>query len=105
MASDARSLPAPGSLNSWHQISSALRIAGRYRSFCSSVAWGRGWQARLAEGRWVGIHWPRAYGGRGASPLEVAIFNTEYARARAPQPVNRVGINLTGPTPPRRRPT
>jgi alkylation response protein AidB-like acyl-CoA dehydrogenase len=62
------------------------------------VAWGRAWQARLAEGRWVGIHWPREYGGRGASPLEVAIFNTEYARARAPQPVNRVGINLTGPT-------
>ena len=62
------------------------------------VAWGRRWQAQLAEGRWVGVHWPRAYGGRGASPLEVAIFNTEYARARAPQPVNRVGINLTGPT-------
>ena len=62
------------------------------------VAWGRRWQAQLAAGRWVGIHWPRAYGGRGASPLEVAIFNTEYARARAPQPVNRVGINLTGPT-------
>jgi len=62
------------------------------------VAWGRRWQAQLAAGRWVGIHWPRAYGGRGASPLEVAIFNTEFARARAPQPVNRVGINLTGPT-------
>ncbi len=62
------------------------------------VAWGRRWQAQLAEARWIGIHWPREYGGRGASPLEVAIFNTEYARARAPQPVNRVGINLTGPT-------
>jgi len=64
----------------------------------AEVAWGQGWQARLAEARWVGIHWPRAYGGRGASPVEVAIYNTEYARARAPQPVNRVGINLAGPT-------
>ena len=62
------------------------------------IAWGRAWQARLAEGRWVGIHWPAEYGGRGASPVEVAIFNGEYARARAPQPVNRVGINLAGPT-------
>ncbi|TML63671.1 MAG: acyl-CoA dehydrogenase [Actinobacteria bacterium] len=62
------------------------------------VEWGRRWQARLAEGRWVGIHWPREYGGRGAPPVQVAIFNTEYARARAPQPVNRVGINLAGPT-------
>ncbi len=62
------------------------------------IAWGRSWQAKLAAGRWVGLHWPRDYGGRGASPLHVAIFNTEYARARAPQPVNRVGINLAGPT-------
>ena len=69
-----------------------------FASIEDEVAWGRRWQAQLAEGRWVGISWPRAYGGRGASPLEVAIFNTEYARARAPQPVNRVGINLTGPT-------
>jgi alkylation response protein AidB-like acyl-CoA dehydrogenase len=62
------------------------------------VAWGRTWQARLAEGRWVGLHWPAAYGGRDASPVHVALFNTEYARSRAPQPVNRVGINLAGPT-------
>jgi alkylation response protein AidB-like acyl-CoA dehydrogenase len=62
------------------------------------VAWGRGWQAKLADARWVGIHWPREYGGRGASPVQVAIFNLEYARARAPQLVNRVGVNLAGPT-------
>jgi alkylation response protein AidB-like acyl-CoA dehydrogenase len=62
------------------------------------VEFGRRWQARLAESRWVGIHWPEAYGGRGASPVEVAIFNMEYARSRALQPINRVGINLAGPT-------
>src|SRR5262245_16314224 len=62
------------------------------------IEWGRRWQATLAADRWVGIHWPREYGGRSASPVEVAIFNMEYARARAPQPVNRVGINLAGPT-------
>ncbi len=62
------------------------------------VAWGRAWQARLAADRWVGIHWPAAYGGRDATPVQVALFNMEYARARAPQPVNRVGINLAGPT-------
>jgi alkylation response protein AidB-like acyl-CoA dehydrogenase len=62
------------------------------------VRWGRAWQAQLAAGRWVGIHWPAAYGGRDATPVQVALFNMEYARARAPQPVNRVGINLAGPT-------
>jgi alkylation response protein AidB-like acyl-CoA dehydrogenase len=62
------------------------------------VEWGRRWQATLAEGRWVGLHWPSAYGGRDATPVQVALFNMEYARSRAPQPVNRVGINLAGPT-------
>ena len=62
------------------------------------IAWGRAWQAKLARDRWVGIHWPREYGGRSATPIEVALYNVEYARSRAPQPVNRVGINLAGPT-------
>jgi alkylation response protein AidB-like acyl-CoA dehydrogenase len=69
-----------------------------FASLDDEIAWGRVWQARLAAARWVGLHWPTAYGGRGASPLQVAIFNSEYARAGAPQPVNRVGINLAGPT-------
>ena len=38
------------------------------------------------------------YGGRSATPVQVALYNLEYARSRAPQPVNRVGINLAGPT-------
>src|SRR4051812_27382686 len=62
------------------------------------IAWGRRWQAKLAADRWVGIHWPAAYGGRSAMPVQVALYNIEYARSRAPQPVNRVGINLAGPT-------
>jgi alkylation response protein AidB-like acyl-CoA dehydrogenase len=75
-----------------------LRPVPAFASVEDEVAWGRAWQAELAEGRWVGIHWPHEYGGRGASPLHVAIFNAEYTRAGAPQPVNRVGINLAGPT-------
>jgi alkylation response protein AidB-like acyl-CoA dehydrogenase len=75
-----------------------LELPPSFASMDDEVAWGRTWQAKLAAGRWVGIHWPEAYGGRGASPVHVAIFNTEYGRARAPQPVNRVGINLAGPT-------
>ena len=75
-----------------------LDVPPAFASLEDEIEWGRAWQRRLAEARWVGIHWPAEYGGRGAPPLQVAIFNTEYARARAPQPVNRVGINLAGPT-------
>ncbi|HEY1831538.1 MAG TPA: acyl-CoA dehydrogenase family protein [Acidimicrobiales bacterium] len=62
------------------------------------VAWGRQWQATLAADHWVGVHWPSEYGGRSATPVQVALYQSEYARSQAPQPVNRVGINLVGPT-------
>ena len=39
VVSEARSLPASGSLKSWHHSSSAERIRGRKRSFCSGVPW------------------------------------------------------------------
>jgi alkylation response protein AidB-like acyl-CoA dehydrogenase len=75
-----------------------VRVPPRFETIAEEVAFGRQWQAELAAGRWVGIHWPTEYGGRGATPVEVAIFNMEYARSRALQPINRVGINLAGPT-------
>src|SRR5438309_6749460 len=58
----------------------------------------RDWQRMLHGGRWVGIHWPAEYGGRGASLVQVAIYNEELARARAPQILGRAGVNLVGPT-------
>ncbi len=75
-----------------------LELPPQHASLDDEVAWGRAWQAKLAADRWVGIHWPHEYGGRGASPVQVAIFNMEYARSRAMQPVNRVGVNNVGPT-------
>jgi len=79
-------------------LTAHLELPPPFRSLDEEIEWGRVWQAKLAADRWVGIHWPAEYGGRSASPVQVAIFNMEYARSRAPQPVNRVGINLAGPT-------
>ncbi|MDA8341048.1 MAG: acyl-CoA dehydrogenase family protein [Actinomycetota bacterium] len=79
-------------------LAANLENPGEFEDLDAEIEWGRSWQARLAETRWVGIGWPREYGGRGAGPVEVAIYNAEYARAGAPQPVNRVGLNLAGPT-------
>ena len=73
-------------------------VPAGFGSLEEEFEWGRRWQARLAADRWVGIHWPEEYGGRGATPVQVAIFNMEYARSKAPQPVNRNGINHVGPT-------
>lgn len=55
-------------------------------------------EKRLYRGGWSGIAWPRAYGGRGATAIEQAIFLEEMARADAPDSVNIIGRNLTGPT-------
>ncbi len=85
-----------GAARAW--LAGNLEVPAAFGSLAAEIEWGRAWQARLARDRWVGLYWPEAYGGRGASAVEVAIFNMEYARAGAPQPVNRVGLNLAGPT-------
>jgi alkylation response protein AidB-like acyl-CoA dehydrogenase len=85
-----------GEVRDW--LAAHVEVPPRFEAIADEVEFGRRWQAELAAGRWVGIHWPAEYGGRGASPVEVAIFNMEYARSRALQPINRVGINLAGPT-------
>jgi alkylation response protein AidB-like acyl-CoA dehydrogenase len=70
----------------------------RFDTLDDEVAFGRDWQARLAGGRWVGISWPEEYGGRGAGPKEHYLVTEELARARAPELVGRIGVNLVGPT-------
>ena len=58
----------------------------------------RDWQRRLHGAGYVGIDWPTAYGGRGASIMEQVILYEEMSRAEAPQPVNRGGLSMLGPT-------
>jgi alkylation response protein AidB-like acyl-CoA dehydrogenase len=83
-------------IRSW--LAEHLDLPPAFVSLDDEITWGREWQAKLAADRWIGIHWPADYGGRSATPVEVALYNMEYARSRALQPVNRVGINLAGPT-------
>jgi alkylation response protein AidB-like acyl-CoA dehydrogenase len=58
----------------------------------------RAWEAKLHEGRWSMVTWPRAYGGRGCDLIEWLIFEEEYWAAGAPLRVNQNGIFLLGPT-------
>ncbi len=61
-------------------------------------AWRRDFQRRLAEAGWAAVHWPREYGGRGATLTESAIFFEELGRSGAPLPANVLGLLLAGPT-------
>ena len=60
VASDARSEPAPGSLNSWHHTSSLRTMRGRKRSRCSSVPCAK--SAGAARFRPSGFKRPRLNG-------------------------------------------
>ena len=67
---------------------------GTSEGFAAHVAWER----QLADAGYAAIHWPTAYGGRGAGPVEQAIFEEEYILAGGPDRVTVVGQNLMGPT-------
>jgi alkylation response protein AidB-like acyl-CoA dehydrogenase len=56
------------------------------------------WQKQLHRAGWIGIHWPKAYGGRGATVMEQAIYRQETVRARLPEVANLMGIRIAGPT-------
>lgn len=58
----------------------------------------RAWHRQLYEGGWMCIHWPKEYGGRGASLIEQVIYHEELDRAKAPPTVNFQGIARVGPT-------
>ncbi len=56
------------------------------------------WQKKLHEGGWVGVHWPKEYGGRGAALIEQVIYQQEIGRVRAPGIANSLGVSIVGPT-------
>lgn len=56
------------------------------------------WEKRLAAGNWIGIAWPKEFGGRACSLEQQVIFHEEYARAGGPGRVGHIGEGLTAPT-------
>ncbi len=58
----------------------------------------RWWHKKLHDAGYVGIAWPKEYGGRGANVMEQAIFNEEMTRRRLPAGASGIGIGWAGPT-------
>jgi alkylation response protein AidB-like acyl-CoA dehydrogenase len=57
----------------------------------------RAWDAALADAGWGAVSWPQEYGGRGASVLEQLAYAEETIKARAPVPLNVIGMNNIAP--------
>jgi len=56
------------------------------------------WHRKLNDAGFVGMTWPKEYGGRGATIMEEIVFNEELARHRAPAPTNIMGLSWVGPS-------
>jgi alkylation response protein AidB-like acyl-CoA dehydrogenase len=58
----------------------------------------RDWQRKLADAGFVGITWPKEFGGEGLSTLEAVVFNSELKRAGVPGMLDHIGVGNIGPT-------
>ena len=58
----------------------------------------KAWHRRLYEAGYVGMLWPKEYGGWGATAMQQAIVQDEMARSGAPPAINGLGIGFIGPT-------
>ena len=58
----------------------------------------RAWEHKLGEGNWLGLSWPKRYGGREATLTQEILFAMEYAAAGAPPRAGFHGETLMAPT-------
>ena len=56
------------------------------------------WQAKLWDGGWAGVAWPKAFGGRGGRPIEASIFSQEQGRFGVSTGIFAVAHGMVGPT-------
>lgn len=82
------------SVNLTDELRSARRHPGRDDAEFGTL---RAWNATMADAGWAAVSWPREYGGRGATVLEQLVYTEETTRARAPLPLNVIGMNNIAP--------
>jgi len=58
----------------------------------------RRWQRQLYEAGFIGLTWPKEYGGRSLTFMEEMILHEEMALAKAPPILNVLGVGMAGPT-------
>jgi alkylation response protein AidB-like acyl-CoA dehydrogenase len=58
----------------------------------------RVWQRKLYDAGFIGLTWPKEYGGRSLTFLEEMILHEEMALAKAPPILNILGVGMAGPT-------
>jgi acyl-CoA dehydrogenase len=62
------------------------------------IAASKAWQKKKAEAGWACLHWPKEYGGRGATPIERVIWGQEEGVYGALSGLFIIGHGMCGPT-------
>lgn len=62
------------------------------------LARAKGWQKAKQRNGWACLNWPKEYGGRGASPMELIIWSQEESKYAAPTGPFAIGLGMCGPT-------
>ncbi|MGB0266366.1 MAG: acyl-CoA dehydrogenase family protein [Pseudomonadales bacterium] len=71
--------------------------AGTEESESDFLARAKAWQKLKQENGWACLNWPKAFGGRGATPMEMIIWNQEEARYNVPTQPFAIGLGMCGP--------
>ena len=58
----------------------------------------RKWQKTLHDAGFIGLTWPKEYGGQGQTFVEEMILHEEMALQKAPPVLNILGVGMAGPT-------
>ncbi len=58
----------------------------------------KAWADKLADNGFMCVSWPKEFGGRGLTGIEVAVLNEEFARAHVPRVTRGMGEWLVGPS-------
>ncbi|MBS0410952.1 MAG: acyl-CoA dehydrogenase [Proteobacteria bacterium] len=62
------------------------------------MAVSKAWQKKKAEAGWACLHWPKEYGGRGATPIQRVIWQQEEGAYGALGGIFIIGHGMCGPT-------
>jgi acyl-CoA dehydrogenase len=62
------------------------------------IAAAKAWQKKKAEAGWACLHWPKEYGGRGATPIERVIWGQEEGVYGSLGGLFIIGHGMCGPT-------
>ena len=76
----------------------ALRGAAGLGSAGFDAALAKRWEQQLAAGRWTGLGWPQAHGGRDLPLGQQIVFHEEYVRCGGPGRLGHIGEQLLAPT-------